>query len=232
MFKSILFLTIIFSFNESISQVDSLNKRLIYEGEISLGGAYLHGDLNLFTIKGSYESSINYKNISSNTFLQYTYNNTFSKIIQNDFFGYDIISLNKKKRFHPEIALMYEKSKVKSVDHHYYSGFGIGWNAITKEKYNLSITNAIAFEKNEFLINKSLNYEGIRYSMIIKGNYVLLKNKLIINHKFFLNPFLINSTNNLSAIILRNASGNACCNKRFTKITSAGSKRLATANSA
>lgn len=196
MSKSILFIILIFTLNEAISQADSLNNKSVIDGEFSLGGAHYSGNLSLFTVKSTFKATIRYNNISSKTYLQYAFNNTFDNVIQNDFYGYDIINIGEEKRFHPKFAGMYEKSKIKSIDNHYVLGLGLGWNALAKEKYKLVVMNTLSFEKKEFLTNKSLNYQGIRYSIILNGEYFLLKNKLIIKHNFFLNPFLFNSKDN------------------------------------
>jgi hypothetical protein len=173
-----------------------LNNKPLINTEVSLGGTFYGGGLKLFTIKSTLKTNIDINRFNSNTFLQYGFNKTFNSIVQNDFFGYEIISIGKKKRFHPKFAGMYEKSKIKSIDNYYVVGVGIGWNILKKTKYKLVMINSISYEEKQFMVDKSLNYKGIRYSAILNGEYVLLKDKLIIKHSFFINPFLFNSINN------------------------------------
>ena len=198
MLKSILLFILILTFTQLISQVDSLKNKLLIDGELFLGGSLQTGGLNLLTVKSTFKSNIDYNKINSNTYLQYGFNNTFDNVIQNDLLGYEIISIGKKKRFHPKIAGLYEKSKVKSIENHYLLGVGMGWNVITKTNCKIVLINTISFETKEFRLNKELDYNGIRYSLILNGEYVLLKGKLLINHKFFMNPFIYNLKNNYS----------------------------------
>ena len=61
--KSVLFLIIIFYSNESIGQVDSLDKELLYDEEISFCGTYQTGKLNLFNVKGVCEIATFLQNV-------------------------------------------------------------------------------------------------------------------------------------------------------------------------
>lgn len=194
--KFSIFLLLIFTFNKSFSQVDSLKNKLIVSADISLGGSLNTGGLELFTMASSLKSTIDYNKLSSNTKLRYSLNNTFDNIIQNDFFGFEMISIDKKRRFHPKFAGMYEKSVVKSIHNFFAISAGLGFNILTNPKYNLVLTNSVLFEKKEFIRDQSLNYEGIRYSAILKGKYTLVNEKLILKHEFFINPDFFNLKNN------------------------------------
>jgi len=196
MFKFLLYIVLILSFNVSFSQVDSLKNKLITSTDISLGGALLSGGLNLFTVNSRVKFNADFNKLNSSTFLQYGFTTTFNNVVQNDFFGYEIISIDNKARFHPKFAGMYEKSKIKSIQNYYVLGAGIGWNVLTKTNYKLVLINSVLYEKKEFRVDNSLNYEGVRYSAILNGEYTLLNSKLIIKHSFFINPFLFNLKNN------------------------------------
>lgn len=197
MLKQFTFLLLLsFIISVGFSQLDTLNKKLKIKENFALGGMFQEGNLDLFTIKSTSNTEIDYKVFNSVTYLQYIFNKTFKNTIQNDFFGCDIISIGKRKRFHPKFAGIYEKSKVKSIDNYIVFGFGIGWNAISNKKYKLEVMNTFSFEKKEFQIDKSVNYEGIRNSIIMIGKYSFFKNKMILSHKLFINPFFFNEENN------------------------------------
>lgn len=196
MLKTIPFIcSLLFTINIAYGQAD-VETKPVTNGTFSLGGSYHTGGLELLTLKSTLNTKVDFSHFTSSTFLQYAFNKTFNNVIQNDFFGYEIITIGKEKRFHPKIAGIYERSKVKSIDHYYVLGVGIGWNAVMKKKHKLVVMNTIAHERKDFLVDTSLNYQGIRYSIITKGENHLLDNKLIIKHNFFINPFLINAQNN------------------------------------
>jgi hypothetical protein len=196
MFKLLFIIILFFTFNTTFSQVDSLKNKLISDSEISLGGTLITGGLDLFTIKSTLKTDVDYKNINSKTYLQYSFNKTFDNVIQNDFFCYDIITIGKNNLLHPKFAGMYEKSRIRSIKNYYVVGVGIGLNILAKENYKLVLMNILSFEGKEFYKDELLNYNGIRYSVILKGKYALLKNKIILKHNFFINPFLFKATNN------------------------------------
>jgi hypothetical protein len=180
----------------SFGQVDSVSHRPKVDGQFSLGGAHQAGILDLFTFKSTLNADMHFDYFHSNTYLQYAFNNTLNRVIQNDFFGYEIISLAEHKVLHPKIAGMYERSKIKSIADHYVLGAGVGWNAMVKPKHKLVIMNTLSFEEKQFITNTALNYRGMRYSMILKGSHQLFKDHLHIRHNFFLNPWLFNASNN------------------------------------
>jgi len=196
MYKPILIFILILTFKVSIAQVDTLKNKFLVSGEYSLGGAAITGGLDLFTIKSTFKSNVDYNKFNSKTYLQYSFNKTFENIIQNDFFGYDIITIGKNNLLHPKIAGMYEKSRIRSIENYYVAGGGVGLNILKKAKHKLVLMNTLSYEVKEFYINKLLNYDGVRYSVILNGEYTLLENKMLIKHNFFMNPFLINSTSN------------------------------------
>ena len=183
-------------FSESFGQKDSLNNNVLVKSHISLGGAFQTGNVNLITGKFTFDNTINYRSIKSNSYIQYTFNKTFNNIIQNDIFMYEVLSYKGDQLFYPKISGMFEKSKIKSINYRYILGAGIGCNILTKPKYKLAIINSFVFEKTEFELNKLLDYQGIRYSVILKGNYILLNEKLIIKHNLFFHPLIHNAKNN------------------------------------
>jgi len=87
---------LIFSFNQTFSQVDFLKNKLIVGTDISLGGALHTGGLNLFTIASSLKTDIDYNKLNSYTYVLHSFNKTFKNIIQNDFFGFEMISIVKR----------------------------------------------------------------------------------------------------------------------------------------
>jgi len=192
----LLFVVLFVGYNISFCQKDSLNKTSGFHNEFSIGGAYQSGNLELVTIKSMYKLDLTYRKIVLNLYAQHGYNKVNKNTIQNDFFGYSILSIWKQKKIHPIIAGLYEKSRVRSIDNHHIFGIGFGWTIMNLKKYKLEITNLFAYEKKDFLINEASNYTGYRYSLHLKGKYLFLKEKLTLQHKFFLNPFLINETGN------------------------------------
>lgn len=194
---TLLFVVVFISYNISFCQKDSLSKKSVFHNEFSVGGAYQSGSLELFTIKSTYKSDLTYRNVAFDLYAQHGFNRVNKNTIQNDFFGYSILSIWKESKIHPKFAGLYEKSRVRSIDNHHIFGIGFGWNILNKKKYKLDITNLIAYEKKDFLINEVSNYTGYRYSLHLKGRYLFLKERLILQHKFFLNPFLINDLGNI-----------------------------------
>jgi hypothetical protein len=143
------------------------------------------GNIKQTLIRANTNLFLEGKNVLINPNLLFTQNIIFGNKLESDVFAYLLIRVWHHKKVYPVASLLYENSLIRSINLRYIAGGGLGWKVAATKKVDLELIQLIVYDKTGFEVNENLSYGGVRTHSSVLGKYILLQNRLYVEHRFF-----------------------------------------------